>query len=99
MNLNKKAPNFIGVDQHGNEHTLSDYNGKWLLLYFYPRDNTPGCTTEAETFRDMIHTYTKRDVVILGVSPDSVASHATIAKKFNLPFSLLADEDKKIITS
>lgn len=95
--LNKKAPTFKGVDQNGNEHMLSDYAGKWILLYFYPKDNTPGCTIEAELFRDHIDAFGEKDVVILGVSPDSVKSHQKFSEKFDLPFPLLADEDKKII--
>jgi len=91
------APNFEARDQNGTEHKLSEYLGKWILLYFYPRDNTPGCTIEACTLRDNYPQFKKIDAVVLGVSTDSVASHDKFVQKFNLPFTLLADNDRKIV--
>jgi len=91
------APKFEALDQNGIEHKLSEYLGKWILLYFYPRDNTPGCTIEACTLRDNYPHFQKIDAVILGVSTDSVASHGKFVQKFNLPFTLLADNDQKIV--
>jgi peroxiredoxin Q/BCP len=91
------APAFEALDQEGNNHKLSDYAGQWILLYFYPRDNTPGCTTEACTLRDNYSQFKNAGIVILGVSSDSVASHDKFVTKFQLPFTLLADQDKKII--
>jgi|SRR3989338_5527207 len=91
-----RAPNFSAHDQNGKIHTLSEYKGKWLLLYFYPKDNTPGCIKEACEFRDHYRELQKR-VEIVGVSGQSQNSHANFASKFNLPFPLLADPEKKII--
>jgi len=99
MNLSelKKAPDFRAPSSNGKEVSLKDYAGKKrVVLYFYPKDDTPGCTKEACGFRDSIKTIDKTNAVILGVSPDGVASHDKFTKKFNLPFILLADEDKKI---
>lgn len=90
------APDFTLNDQNGVAHTLSQYRGKWVLIYFYPKDDTPGCTTEACSLRDNFPAFKKLDCVVLGISKDSTASHDTFAKKFNLPFTLLADEDKKV---
>jgi len=92
----KPAPDFTLADQHGKKVTLSKLKGSVVVLYFYPKDDTPGCTTEACGFRDGFVDYKKAGVIILGVSPDGVASHAKFAKKFELPFSLLADPDAKI---
>lgn len=97
LKINTNAPGFSALDQIGKEHKLSDYLGKWILLYFYPRDNTPGCTTEACTLRDNFSGFKEAGIEILGVSSDSVASHDKFATKFELPFTLLADPDKKII--
>ena len=91
-----KAPDFALPDQDGNMRKLSDYRGKPVVLYFYPKDDTPGCTTEACNFRDDYSAYQKAGVVILGVSPDSSSSHAKFKAKYHLPFTLLADEDHKI---
>ncbi len=93
----QKAPNFTLPDQTGVSHTLSDYTGKWVLLYFYPKDDTPGCTTEACTIRDNYGLFKKKGIVVLGISTDSVKSHAKFAEKFTLPFTLLADEDKQVV--
>lgn len=90
------APDFELPDETGTTHRLSDYRNKTVLLYFYPKDDTPGCTTEACNFRDDYSAYQKASVVILGVSPDSPASHAKFKAKFNLPFPLLADEGHEV---
>jgi thioredoxin-dependent peroxiredoxin len=93
---NTPAPDFNLADENGKFHKLSDYKGKNVVLYFYPRDDTPGCTTEACNFRDGYGDYNKAGVVILGVSPDSSASHAKFKAKYNLPFTLLADLEHKV---
>lgn len=92
----KLAPDFTLVDQAGNVVTLSKLKGSPVVLYFYPKDDTPGCTKEACDFRDGFAEYKKAGAVILGVSPDTSASHAKFAKKFDLPFTLLADDAKKV---
>ena len=89
------APDFELRDETGTPRKLSDYRGKNVVLYFYPKDDTPGCTREACNFRDDYSAYEKAGVVILGVSPDDVKSHAKFKKKFQLPFPLLADEGHK----
>ncbi|MGA9398913.1 MAG: thioredoxin-dependent thiol peroxidase [Anaerolineaceae bacterium] len=91
-----KAPDFALSDENGTLRKLSDYAGKYLVLYFYPKDDTPGCTTEACNFRDDIHNYGKAGVVVVGVSPDSVKSHIKFKEKYSLPFNLLADEGHKV---
>lgn len=90
------APDFTLPDENGKEHRLSDYQGGYVLLYFYPKDDTPGCTTEACSFRDDYSQYQDADVTILGVSPDSPASHLKFKQKHQLPFTLLADEDHAV---
>ena len=90
------APDFELLDDTGIPRKLSDYRGKNVVLYFYPADDTPGCTKEACNFRDDYSAYEKANVVILGVSPDNVASHVKFKKKFQLPFPLLADEGHKV---
>lgn len=92
LQSNTPAPDFELTDQDGKVHRLSDYKGKMVVLYFYPKDDTPGCTTEACNFRDDYSAYGKAGLTILGVSPDNVKSHARFAAKYNLPFPLLADE-------
>lgn len=87
------APDFVLPDETGQEHRLSDYLGGYVLLYFYPKDDTPGCTTEACNFRDDYSHYKDAQITILGVSPDSPSSHAKFKEKYKLPFTLLADED------
>jgi peroxiredoxin Q/BCP len=89
--VGKSAPDFRLQDQNDQWHTLKDYKGKWLVLYFYPLDNSPGCTEEARQFRDLYPTYEKRNIVVLGVSLNDVASHKSFADKLGLPFPLLAD--------
>ncbi|UCG73144.1 MAG: peroxiredoxin [Chromatiales bacterium] len=86
-----EAPGFRLQDQNGEWHTLGDYRGKWITLYFYPKDDTPGCTTEACAFRDNIFAFDRIGAVVLGVSLDDVESHAQFAEKYSLPFPLLAD--------
>lgn len=90
------APGFSLVDQHGTVRGNDDFRGKWLVLYFYPRDDTPGCTKQACAFRDDMHQLTAFGAEIIGVSVDTTASHAEFAKKYNLPFSLLADDKGEV---
>ncbi len=92
-----KAPSFSLADQDGKTHALKDVAGKWMLLYFYPKDDTPGCTTEACTIRDNWNGFRKLKIAVFGVSPDAVKSHKKFAEKFDLPFPLLADEEKKVV--
>ena len=92
-----KAKDFALPDQEGKIHKLSDYKGKWVILYFYPRDDTPGCTKEACNFRDSADKFQKLGAVILGVSKDSVASHKKFSDKYNLNFPILSDESKDVI--
>ncbi len=94
----KKAPDFKLPDATGAVHSLKDYAGKTVVLYFYPKDDTPGCTKEACTFRDLSADYEKLDAVVLGVSPDGAEDHQAFSKKFKLPFPLLSDEDRKVMT-
>lgn len=96
--INTKAPDFNLPDQLGKEHQLSDYLGKWVLLYFYPKDDTPGCTKEACSFRDNLPQFEKLNLQVLGVNADSVTSHADFVNKHGLNFVLLSDEAKKTIT-
>jgi peroxiredoxin Q/BCP len=91
-----KAPDFKALTGSGQTVSLKDFRGRKVVLYFYPKDNTPGCTQEACDFRDAMARFTSKDVVVLGVSPDSVESHKKFKAKFELPFPLLADEDHKI---
>jgi peroxiredoxin Q/BCP len=90
------APDFSLPDQDGTMHALQDYKGKWLLVYFYPKDDTPGCTAEACSMRDH-YAGLKELVTILGISSDSVESHKKFAEKYHLPFTILADPEKKVI--
>jgi peroxiredoxin Q/BCP len=94
--VGKPAPEFRLQDQDSKWHTLADHKGKWVVLYFYPKDDTPGCTTQACTFRDDIFKFRAAGATVLGVSVQDVASHAEFAKKYSLPFPLLADMDKKV---
>ena len=95
--VGKKAPGFRLPDQDGKMHDLKDYAGKWVLLYFYPKDDTPGCTIEACALRDNFPKFKKMKAVVLGVSADPVKKHAKFAEKYDLPFTLLADEKKELI--
>lgn len=92
-----KAFPFSLADQNGTIHSLSDYEGKWVVLYFYPKDDTPGCTKEACGFRDLAGEYKMKDVAILGVSKDGEVSHKKFADKYHLTFPLLSDEEGKTI--
>jgi peroxiredoxin Q/BCP len=92
-----KAYDFTLLDQDGIERSLHDYSGKWVVLYFYPKDDTPGCTTEACNFRDSFHELEAKGVVVIGISKDSVASHKKFADKYGLKFPLLSDPDHAVI--
>ncbi len=96
LELNQPAPNFTLIDQHNTAHTLSDYQDQWVVLYFYPKDDTPGCTTEACNFRDAINHIIAKRAIVFGISLDDVESHQKFSKKNNLPFSLLSDPDGKV---
>lgn len=93
------APDFSLPDQDGTIHTLSAYRGRFVLLYFYPKDDTPGCTKEACALRDADPDFSKLDGVVLGVSADSVKSHKKFAEKYELKFPLLADENKAVVNA
>ena len=97
LEIGKQAPAFKLKDQTEKDHKLSDYLGKWILIYFYPRDNTPGCTKEACTLRDNYSEFKKIKAVVLGISGDSVESHKGFAAEHELPFILLSDEKKKVL--
>ena len=94
----KKAPAFTLTDASGKSVKLADFAGKDLVLYFYPKDDTPGCTKEACGFRDLFADLKKRDMVILGVSPDGAPAHQKFIAKYSLPFTLLSDPDKDVMT-
>jgi peroxiredoxin Q/BCP len=96
LTVGAKAPAFSLPDQNGKTISLASLKGKSVVLYFYPKDDTPGCTTEACTYRDEHSAFQKKGAVVLGISPDDEKSHAKFAKKFSLPFSLLVDEGHKI---
>lgn len=93
------APHFEGTDQNGKTVKLSSFLGKKVVLYFYPKDDTPGCTAEACSLRDNYNELLKKGFIVLGVSPDSEKSHAKFAGKYNLPFPLIADPQKKILSA
>lgn len=93
----KKAPDFKLKNQEGKTISLNDFKGRNVVLYFYPKDNTSGCTKEACNFRDEFPRFKNIDAVILGVSPDSVESHKKFAEKYDLPFNLLSDEEKNVL--
>lgn len=97
LEVGKKAPDFSLQNQDGKKFSLKDFKGKKVVLYFYPKDNTSGCTKEACSFRDEIKVIEKQNAVVLGVSGDSVSSHKKFADKFELPFNLLSDESKKML--
>ena len=97
LQIGMKAPDFTLNDQHGNAVSLSDFAGKKVVLYFYPKDNTPGCTRQACAFAESYEAFKAQDVVVIGVSKDSVASHVKFAQKYDLPFILLSDPELKAI--
>jgi peroxiredoxin Q/BCP len=92
-----KAPDFEGIDQNGRPIKLNDFTGKKVVLYFYPKDNTPGCSAEACNLRDNWDTFMKKGFAVVGVSPDSEKSHKGFAEKYTLPFPIIADTSKKIL--
>ena len=98
VNTGQTAPNFNLQDQNGEWHTLDNYKGKWVVLFFYPKDQTPGCTTEACNFRDNIFEFEKLNAQILGVSLDDVESHQAFSEKYSLPYPILADINKECAT-
>ncbi len=100
LNEGDKAPDFTLAASNGKNISLKEFRGKKnVVLYFYPKNDTPGCTTEACNFRDVLPTIEQKDTVVLGVSPDNVASHEKFIKKFNLPFILLSDPEKKMLSA
>ena len=94
-----KAPNFSGLDQNGTTHKLADYKGKKLVVFFYPKASTPGCTTEACDLRDNFARFQANNYALLGVSADSAKAQTKFIEKYDLPFPLLADEDKSVINA
>ena len=97
LDIGMKAPNFTLEDKNGNNVSLSDFLGKKVVLYFYPKDNTPGCTRQACAFAGAYAEFQKRNVQVIGISKDSVASHIKFAEKYNLPFVLLSDTELEAI--
>ena len=93
LEIGTQAPDFTLPDQNGNMHSLSEYRGKKVILYFYPKDNTPGCTKQACGFAERYPQFTEKGAVVLGISKDSVASHKKFEEKYGLPFTLLADPE------
>ncbi|MBI5217241.1 MAG: thioredoxin-dependent thiol peroxidase [Ignavibacteriae bacterium] len=99
LKIGDKAPDFSLPDAHGNIVSLKDFKGKKLVLYFYPKDDTPGCTKESCSFRDNLARVKSKGAEIVGMSADSVKSHAKFAEKYELPFTLLSDENKEVINA
>ena len=97
LEVGTKAPDFELPDQNGQLHKLSDYLGKKIVLYFYPRDNTPGCSRQASGYSELYDQFVEQEAVILGVSKDSVASHKKFEEKYGLKFTLLSDTERKVI--
>lgn len=97
LTVGDKAPNFEGIDQAGQTHTLADYVGKKLAIYFYPKDNTPGCTQQACSLRDNYQELQAAGITVLGVSMDSAAAHQKFIEKYELPFPLIVDAERKMI--
>ena len=97
LEIGTKAPDFSLPDQNGELHTLSEYVGKKLVLYFYPKDNTPGCTKQACGFGELLPLFSEKGAVVVGVSKDSVSSHKKFEAKYNLPFTLLSDPELQAI--
>ena len=99
LSVGDKAPEFSLPDQNGEQHSLSDYTGRKVILYFYPKDMTAGCTSQACGFRDLYPQFREKDAVILGISKDSVQSHKRFEEKYGLPFIILSDADRRVITA
>ena len=97
VEISKEAPDFCAMDREGNEHCLADYKGRWVVLYFYPKDNTPGCTTEAVDFTPLKGEFETMGAAIIGVSPDSERSHQRFADKHDLTITLLSDPEHQIL--
>ena len=97
LDIGTKAPDFTLPDQNGAEHSLSDYRGKRVVLYFYPRDNTAGCTKQACGYAELYPQFKEKGAVVIGISKDSVASHKKFEEKYGLPFTLLSDTERKVI--
>lgn len=97
LNIGDKAPEFTLKDKNGTDVSLSDFLGSKVVLYFYPRDNTPGCTKQACAFAGLYEDFRKKNIQVIGISKDSVASHIKFAEKYNLPFILLSDPDREAI--
>ncbi len=97
LEVGTKAPDFTLQDQDGKDVSLSDFKGKKVILYFYPKDNTSGCTKQACAFKELYPDFMEKDAIVLGVSKDSVASHKKFQEKYELPFELLSDPDHKVI--
>jgi peroxiredoxin Q/BCP len=97
MKVGDKAPEILGIDENGNEIRLSNYKGQKVVLYFYPKDSTPGCTTEACNLRDNYEKLRKDNYAVIGVSVDNESSHRNFIEKNNIPFPLIADTDKKLV--
>ncbi|MBC7474100.1 MAG: thioredoxin-dependent thiol peroxidase [Candidatus Sericytochromatia bacterium] len=96
LEIGNKAPDFKGLDQNNKEIKLSDFIGKKVALYFYPKDDTPGCTKQACSFRDNFSSLTEKGISVIGVSPDNIESHNKFIKKYELPFTLISDPEKNI---
>ena len=97
LSVGQKAPVFTLLDQTGTKVNLSEQKGKWVLVYFYPKDNTSGCTKEACSLKDNMESFVKEDLTVLGISVDTIKSHEKFASKYELPFSILSDEDKVVV--
>lgn len=97
LDVGTKAPDFTLPDQNGTEHSLSEYRGQKVVLYFYPRDNTAGCTKQACGYAELYPQFKEKGAVVIGISKDSVASHKKFEEKYGLPFTLLSDTERKVI--
>ena len=97
LKIGDDAPDFNLLDEENNNRSLFNYKGQWVLLYFYPKDDTPGCTKEACMIRDNFSGFKRLDVIVVGISTDSVKSHKSFVEKYNLPFTLLSDENKEVV--
>lgn len=97
LDIGDKAPNFHGFNQNNQEITLSNFHGKKVVLYFYPKDDTPGCTKQACSFRDNFSELTEKGIEVIGISTDNIKSHDKFQKKYDLPFNLVADPEKEIV--